>query len=372
MVKKGKYKLFSYIIDRFLIYYKSFNNNNKFIAFAAIESHTFNPIILLMNDFLRQRFIHYYSVQIYTATKEKHTIILNFEDTEKDGITKIFNIIYQKLCECEISIKFLENSTLERLFLQVIFEKINSNITITENSGSLLIRNEKRLILLDFYKINLEYLEKKNSFIDSFASLIQNYNRVGYLFFNFQINFIEEIQICPYFVEVSNKLNYTSDIAKKVNNFFDNNILKKQNVKIKKLFNYLWRLRISDDAYLLKFFYNLFITKEHYFLPLLLKFNSKFEQNLINNKIKFTRLSNKLLLVEQAFLIVVLPILESNYIQRIIKKYYLKYLIYFFLLNKLDYEKLSKIKEINKLKNIKVILPDNISNFDLKIFKNKT
>jgi len=371
MVKKGKYKLFSYIIDRYLIYYKSLNKNSKFIAFAAIETNSFNPIFLLLNDFLRQRFIHYYTIQIYAAKKEKYLIILNFEDIEKDGITKIFNIIYQKLREYENSIKFLENNKLERIFSQVFCEKINSNISITENSGSLVIRNEKRLRFLDFYRINLEYLENKISFIDTFVSLIQNYNRVGYLFFNFQINFIDQIQIYPYFVEIDNKVNYTSDIAKRINDFFNNNILKKQNAKIKKSVNYLWRLSISNDAYLLRFYYNLFISKEQYFLPLLVKFNLKFEQNLMNNKIKFTRLSNKLLLVEQTFLIVILPILESNYIKLIIKKYYLKYHIYFFLLNKPDYEKLSQIKEIDKLKNIKVILSDNISNFDLKIFKNE-
>ena len=139
MVKKGKYKLFSYIIDGFLIYYKSFNNNNKYIAFAAIESTLSNPIILFMNNFLRQRFIHYYSVQISTNTKEQLTIILNFEDTEKDGITKIFSIIYQKLHEYEKSIKFLENSMLERLFLKIISEKISSNVIITENSDQSVI-----------------------------------------------------------------------------------------------------------------------------------------------------------------------------------------------------------------------------------------
>lgn len=226
--------------------------------------------------------------------------------------------------------------------------------------------------LLDFYNINLEYLENKKSFIDSFLSLIQSYNRIGYLFFNFQINFKDEIQIFPYFVEVSNKLNYKTSIAKKVNIFFGNNLLKKQNVKIKKLLNYVWRLRISDDAYPLKFLYNLFITKEQFFLNLLLKFNLEFDQNLINNKIKFNRISNKLLLVKQTFLIVTLPTLDSNYIKRIIEKYYLKYLIYFILLNKSDYKRILDIKEIKNLKNAKVIFQDNNSNFDLKIFKNKT
>ncbi|MFX1574421.1 MAG: hypothetical protein ACFFB0_16900 [Promethearchaeota archaeon] len=369
MVKKGKYKLFSYIVDGFLIYYKSFNNYNKFMAFAVIESKSFNPIILSLNEFLRQRFIHYYSIQIYTTTNEKLTIILNFEDKEKDGIIKTFHIIHQNLAKYKKSIKFMENSTLERLFLGIISEEINSNKIITEKSGTLLIKNEKKLSLLDFYKINLLHLENKNSFIDSFSRLIQNYSRAGYLIFNIHINFTEEIQIYPYFVEVYDKVNHNSDIIKIVNSFFNVNLIKKRDVKTNNIFDLLWRIRISDDSYPLTLFYNLFLTKEQYFLPPLLKFNSEFEQNLINNKIRFTRLSNKLFLIEQVFIVVILPTLESNYIQRLIKKYYLKYYIYLLIWNKIDYEKLSQIQAIDKLKNFEIIFLNNISNFDLTIFK---
>ncbi|MFW9828855.1 MAG: hypothetical protein ACFFEY_14785, partial [Candidatus Thorarchaeota archaeon] len=71
MVKKGKYKLFSYIIEKNLIFYKSLKKSNKIIAFALFEYFSFKSIKEILNDFLRKRIIHYFSIQINTNEEDR-------------------------------------------------------------------------------------------------------------------------------------------------------------------------------------------------------------------------------------------------------------------------------------------------------------
>ncbi len=54
MVKKGKYKLFSYLIENSLIYYKSIRENNKVISFAILESQNYKPIDYMLDDLLKK------------------------------------------------------------------------------------------------------------------------------------------------------------------------------------------------------------------------------------------------------------------------------------------------------------------------------
>ena len=64
MVKKGKYRLFSYLLENHLIYYKSLKLNNKLIAFALIEYSNFKSVEPILDALLRNRVIKYYSIQI--------------------------------------------------------------------------------------------------------------------------------------------------------------------------------------------------------------------------------------------------------------------------------------------------------------------
>ena len=60
MVKKGKFKLLSYVIEDQLIFYKSLNKNKKILAFSIIEAESFFPLLQILSDFLRKRFIKYF------------------------------------------------------------------------------------------------------------------------------------------------------------------------------------------------------------------------------------------------------------------------------------------------------------------------
>ncbi len=371
MNKKGKFKLLSYIIEEHLVFYKSQCKNEKFIAFSIIEINFFKPIISLLNDFLKKKLIHYYSFQLNTFKKNKKEILLNFEDSKKERIIKVFNIIYQKLTETNLQIQFLNEKILETSFINLIFEDINSNISVINKSESLLITNNKDAKQLDFYRIDLAIIKNKNSFIYNFFNIISSFKREGYLIFHFKIGLNNNVKLNSYFVEVSKKIEEMFSIEKKINNFFNINLLERQDVKIKFVSNFLWRLGITDGGVPLKDFYNLFFNKEQNCTLDLSKFNNRLEQTLLNNQVKFIRLNKNLLFIEQCFLVLVFKKLNSHYILRIIEKYHSKYIIYITTLHDLDYKKLLEIKTINQIENVNLLNPSEIQELNYKAFKRK-
>ncbi|MFX1339923.1 MAG: hypothetical protein ACFFDK_15030, partial [Promethearchaeota archaeon] len=61
MVKKGKFKLLSYVIEDQLIFYKSLNRNKKILAFSIIEVESFFPLLQILKDYLEKRILKYFS-----------------------------------------------------------------------------------------------------------------------------------------------------------------------------------------------------------------------------------------------------------------------------------------------------------------------
>jgi hypothetical protein len=372
MTKKGKFQLLSYLVDEYLIYYKSLNKNKKLVAFAIFETVNFNPIITVLNNFLRNRYIQYYTIQLNMVEHKKYTFILNFEEVKRENIIKTFNDLYKKLVEENNALRFLKNTKLERKFLEPIIKKLNSKVSIMKNGESLLLLNNENSFLLDFYSLDFDLLENKDSFVNNFIKIINNFEREGYLIFNFKIDNNDEIEIHPYFVENVIKNDNLFNIEKKVNTFFDNDILKRRNLKIRELYNYLWRLGISSEHFPLKYFNSLFTTQNQDDLTKLLKFNKIIEQNLLNHQIEFIRLSKNLIFIEEKILILILLKLDSEYIQKIIEKYHSKYCLYITILSKEELEKLLNISNFKSLNNIQILNSDEIINLDFSIFRNKT
>ncbi|MHA2181763.1 MAG: hypothetical protein ACXAAH_10100, partial [Promethearchaeota archaeon] len=73
------------------------NRNKKIVAFAMFEANSYNQIIPVLNEFLKKRFIQYYSIQLNTIQEKKPFFLLNFEDTKKENIVQLFNIIHQNV-----------------------------------------------------------------------------------------------------------------------------------------------------------------------------------------------------------------------------------------------------------------------------------
>lgn len=372
MGKKGKYKLLSYLVDEYLIFYKNLINPKKFIAFGFLEVKTFYPLISILSKFLIEKYIKYFSIQLNTKDRNKKIVVINFEDFEKDRITKSFNIVYEKLNKDGLLINFLRNSDLEKIFLEIILNGFESKIQISKYSDSILIKDNNNPRRLDFYRINLERIDEKTSFIYCFLNIINNYNRNGFLIFHVKIDFNDNIKIVSYFVEESKLIEDFNSIEKKVNHFFNLVLLERLEINIKDIFKLLWRLELCDNySFLLEDLKDIFFSEDQNKFSELTSFNNQFELKLLNNQIEFKRLSKYLTFIEQWCIFLVLPLLDSRLIMKIIERYHSKYFIYILILNEKDYDKLLEIKEITLLNKIKIMGLDEFSSFNYESLKKR-
>jgi len=369
MVKKGKYKLFNYLIENNLIYYKSIRKNDKIVAFAILVYKNSKSILSVLNEFLRKRIIQYYAIQINTHENCEKLLFLNFEDSKKERIIKSFNFIQQNIFETHNSAKFLKEKDLEAQFLSNLSQEINSNSFITKSSESIKISNDNNSKVFSFFLINLDFIKKKKSFILDLLNLIKNLGSKGFLILNFKTDNNDNIKISFYFVEECENIENTMNLENNINDFFQSNLIKKQDIKIRTIFNYLWRLEIKDSFYFLNDFLDLFFHKTYSTPFSLSEINKKFEQNLLNNKIEYVRLGDNLIFIEHSYLFIILENIDSKYILRILKKYYPKYIIYILILNELGYKKLIEAKSIKLMENIKIIHPKDIQKFNCQEFK---
>ena len=174
-----------------------------------------------------------------------------------------------------------------------------------------------------------------------------------------------------YFAEKCEIDENSSDIDKTVNNFFHYDLIERQDLKIKTIFNFIWRLEITDTFFFLNDFYGLFYTDKILYSLEVSEINELFKQNLLQNQIEYISLSKNLFFIEQSYLFLILQNLDCNYIHRVIEKYYPKYFIYILILNDLGYEEILKMKSIKSIESIKIINPLEIQKFNYEEFKRK-
>ncbi len=371
MVKKGKFKLFSYFLEDYLIFYSSLNKNKKIIAFSIFEFEEINTIISNLNEFLDKRFLKYYSIQINVIKKDRKICILNLEDNEKDRIIKIFNLIFQKLIAIKTKISFLKCEILEKRFISIITSNLTPNLKIQKSTNSiLLLLNQNFIKIFDFYRINLRALEENQYFLQNFLKLIKDIRRKGFLIFNFKKDLNDELTLMAYFIDIKKKNKDLVDIEKEINNFSNFELIKKQNLDINELYCILWRYEIGNNPILFKKISELFLYQDTHNFYTLMEFNSFFEDTLIENGLKFKRLSKNLFLIEDSSLFFIFSNLKFKLVLKILKKYISKYQIYFLILDKKECDNLLKIEKINLLKNVKIICPRMFSKFNIKILKN--
>jgi len=172
MVKKGKYKLVSFLVENHLLYYKSLKKNGKIIAFAIMHYINFESIESFLNDFLLNRTIRYYSIQIDTNKKNENFLLLNFEDYNKDSIIKAFNLVKQTLGDSCNSARFFKDQLLEIKFFAILSHSINFNTSIKNDSNSIIISTDNNSKILDFYRIDLSAIEKEKSFLSNFVDCL--------------------------------------------------------------------------------------------------------------------------------------------------------------------------------------------------------
>lgn len=366
MARKGKFKILSYIVEEYLIFYTSLNRNKKILAFSIVETKDFYPLISILNDYLNKRFLNYYSIQIDISQKDNKFFVLNFEDYRKERIIKFFNLIYQKIIKSKSTYQFLRNKRLVKKYLDVLIRNFNTDISLLKKNDSIIIKDD----IFNFYKINLNNLENKNSFIHNFLKLTRSFNRNGHLIFNLNKDNSSNLIITAYFIDKRKNNKSNAKIENEINEFFNQYLLEKQKINLREIYSVLWRFKISNKLFFFSNFSELFRNEKRYDFQDISKFNLQFEYNLLKKHIKFKRLNKNLLFIEQKALFFSTIHLDFELILKLLKRYCSKYLIYILILNERDYNILLRyLDKINLLENVKVMSLNDFSSLKIDVFK---
>jgi hypothetical protein len=365
MNEKGKFRLFSYIIEENLLFYRSLNKNKKILAFSIFKTKNFIHIIPTLNEFLENGILTYYSIQFTIIGNSDVFFILNFEDSHRNIILKSFQLIHQTLIKNN-DLTFLTNQTLEKQFFRIFIKNVSMNLKIIRNDHSIMLTNGSYKKYFNLYSINLSLLKNKTAFLHHFLNFFRDYHKKGYLIFNFKKKDNKEIILTPYFVQVGKELLGFSNIEENFNKFYTPNLLKKQNLDLSNFYCILWR----NDASIIQFPYKEILEvlglKNPQEFSDINKFNSHFEDLLRQNSIIFKKLNRNLFFIEYSSLFFIFPHLDPKLIMKLLEKYVSNYYIYIIILNEKEIDKLLKIENIKFLNNVKIIYPKNLSNFNFE------
>ena len=100
------------------------------------------------------------------SEKKRKVVLLNFEETKKENIIKLFNIFQQKIKENNSTITFLKNTQLEKAFLEPILKEMNSKVSLWKQSESIEICNDVNTFILNLYSINFKVGGKSFFFLN--------------------------------------------------------------------------------------------------------------------------------------------------------------------------------------------------------------
>ena len=344
------------------------NRRKKIVAFSILETENFFPLITILNEFLYQRLIYYYSIQINVNEKNKKIFFINFEDKKKDEILRFFNIIHQKLINIRPKIIFLSKDHLENTFLKIISKNLNLDINILKKP-ELMIKDNGISTYVDIYDLIINVNENDPTFFHDILHLLKNLNRQGYLIINFKRDPIYKINFLCHFIDMR-KENNLEHLETEINKFLGYELLKKKKIGISKFHHLLWRLGFSNHTNIFNNFSGLFTNKNYYNFKELSRFNTQFEHRLLKNNLKFKRINQNLLFIEQRYLFYTSHNLDYKLMLKILIKYYSKYFICFLILNEITYDNLRKIEEINLLNNVKLMDPIKFLKLSMDFFRN--
>jgi len=346
-MKKGKFELLSYFREKYIIFYKSKNNNKQFIAFSIIEIDSIQVLFSKFKHFLKSRLLDSFSYQI---NKEcKNILLICFKDEKKSNIVKCFNIIFEKALKSN-SKHVLKGKKLEEVFLNSIINPLNPKLTVEESSDCLIVKSDEEEKRLFCFTLNFDVIiQNKNSFISNFLNNISNLNEKGMFVFHFRIDNNNKIVFFPIYIEILNEDLEKPDNREKFNNFFNCDLFKLYSLKINHFGLLLWKLPITKKSYHLSEFIKVFEKKgETIFF--------KIEENLINKGMNHLKINNKMYLIEKKILFIIISNMNPIFIKKIIERYYNKYFILILFLHREDYLNLKEeIKNINSLRFLKVM-----------------
>ncbi len=372
MVRKGKFKLFSFLIEKHLIYYKSLNKNNKLVAFSILEINNLLKIIPILNDFLLNKFLFYYSVQIKVPKNRRKTILLTFIGNDKSRIDKFFNLIMQKIRENDKSIKFLKNHNLKRQYFHILSDKINNDINTLKLGDSLILKQGDNVQFLHFYEINCDLMQNEKVSLHNLLKALNNFYQKGYLIFNIKAINSENIVSNAYFIDIRYEKDRKSlDIEEEINSLFKCELFKKSVINLNRLYCILWRANLSEIFYNLTQDADIFLSLSQYNFQNLSKFSIQFDKALCLNQIEFQTLKPNLFFIEDKILFLIQKVYNPIEISRILEKFLSKYYIFILILNMDEYKKLIQSNNIRLMENIKTLNYKEFIKFNISNMKNE-
>ncbi len=356
MVRKGKFKLFSFLTEKHLIYYKSINKNEKLVAFSILKINNILKIIPLLNDFLLKNFLFYYSIQIDVPKNRRKTIILTFIGNDRAKIDKFFNLIFQRIQENDKSIKFLKNRHLENQFFHFLSNKIDNDVNALKMEDSLIIKRGDTEKFLSFYEINCDLLQNDNVSLHNLLKALNNFNQKGYIIFNIQSLTSGRIVSNAYFISTRyEKDNKSIDIEEEINILFNCEVFNKSIMHLNHLNCIIWRANFSDKFYNITHDSDIFLSLSNYSFQDLSKFSVQFDKTLRLNQVDFHQLKPNLFFIEEKTLFLILDFYNPIEISKILEKFFSKYFVIILILNMEEYNKLIGSNEIRLLEKVKTI-----------------
>jgi hypothetical protein len=356
MVKKGKFKLFSFLLENYLIYYKSINKNNKLIAFSILESDNFLRIIKPLNEFLLNKYLFYYSIQLNIPQKRKTIIIISFVGENRSNIDKFFNLIKEQINKIDCSISFLKNRKLKRHFLHVLSNNIDGGANSMKQPNFLVLKYGESLKFIQTHQINCDNLKNQMISLHSLLKALKNFNQKGYMIFNVRTNNHQKIVTNAYFLDIKHEVDSNViDIDKEINQLYDCELFKKSNLNISNIYRILWRVNVSDNFYAINNNADIFFSLSHFNFQDISKFNTQFDKILQLNNLDYHRLKPNLFFIEEKILFLILEDNNLKYIKKLLKNFFSRYIIFILILNQKEYRKLIESNEIGLLDNLKIL-----------------
>jgi len=356
MVKKGKFKLFSFLLENYLLYYKSINKNNKLVAFSIIECDNFFRIIKLLNEFLLNKYLFYYSIQLKIPYKRKTTIILSFIGENRSNIDKFFNLIKEKINKCDKSVSILSNRKLKRHFLSILSSNIDGGANSMKHSQFLTLKYGDNLKYIKIHQLNCDHLKNQMISLHSLLKALKNLNKKGYMIFNVRTKNHQKIATNAYFLDIKHDIDSnTIDIDKEINQLYNCELLKKSNLTIPNIYRILWRTNVSDNFYLINKDAEIFFSLSYFNFKDISKFNTQFIKNLQLSQLDYYRLNPNLFFIEEKFLFLILEDNNVKEIKKLLEFFFSQYSIFILILNQKEYRKLIESNEVGLLDNLKIL-----------------
>lgn len=368
MTKKAKFKLSSFLVEDFLIYFKSINKNQKLNAFAIALVSDFQEILSHLILMLRKRYLNYFSVQINIMEKREDLIIINFYHENKDGIIRSFHNVYEYMNKKGKIKLFYKNEILQNKFLELLTKDLNSQIKLIKQSNTLLIKSQNKTKAFRLYELHYNN-DNRSILVSNFINYLIDSEIGGCFLLNFQFDDYDNIITRSLYINVNETIQEDeTKIEEEINEFFDRELIKNIKLDLNDIFSILWRKPLNINKLMFSKLPDWGIKCED-------KFNireivNEFEFSLKEKNINFQKINSFLFFVEQNKIFLIIKEADIGHISKILNKYYSKYKIIILIIEEKEYDKLNKIEKISQLEDLEIMDMSIFSQFNYTTLKN--